>query len=548
MKRTKYYELTKLFKNLRKDQFFLLVVCTSAVTLSLYFTYQIQGLVDLIVSGAGQEAIRAMFLKLVLLGGAVFVLGVIQTKYWHIFRYKVMNQMRTIMYEQLLKKEAVFFDGWTTGDVVSAIMSDGSLIAECAGTNVLMFFLNVWQLLIITGVLLWKSPVLGLLEIIAGGVYFVSINRMNKQMRSCYKAFSGETAELNQRIVEDTKAIFEIKTLNEKSFFRKRFEDQLWNRYFPAARSVIHIDVLTYGVNQFINIMFPMLILVVGGMLTYQGFLSIGMVILFYTYTQKLVEPLNNLSDYYRGTQIAVGAADRIYEYLFTEKKAAEGKVPDPMGQGELTLSVDIFEFGWKGKGGLLKNIHEEFKAGDKIFVQGESGAGKSTFLKLLCGFYPVREGEIRLNGCNIAEIEEEELFRYIKIQFQESIILEGSLRRNLELGQSFSEEEIWNALEMVNLSGFAKENGLEHLIAENGKNLSGGQKQRLALARVLLRKPPILILDEATSALDEENEQEIIKNVNRYVEETGAILILTSHREALKKICNKTLFLNSSV
>ncbi|KSV59615.1 hypothetical protein ASU35_01075 [Acetivibrio ethanolgignens] len=218
------------------------------------------------------------------------------------------------------------------------------------------------------------------------------------------------------------------------------------------------------------------------------------------------------------------------------------------MGQGELTLSVDIFEFGWKGKGGLLKNIHEEFKAGDKIFVQGESGAGKSTFLKLLCGFYPVREGEIRLNGCNIAEIEEEELFRYIKIQFQESIILEGSLRRNLELGQSFSEEEIWNALEMVNLSGFAKENGLEHLIAENGKNLSGGQKQRLALARVLLRKPPILILDEATSALDEENEQEIIKNVNRYVEETGAILILTSHREALKKICNKTLFLNSSV
>lgn len=548
MKRTKYYELTKLFKNLRKDQFFLLVVCTSAVTLSLYFTYQIQGLVDLIVSGAGQEAIRAMFLKLVLLGGAVFVLGVIQTKYWHIFRYKVMNQMRTIMYEQLLKKEAVFFDGWTTGDVVSAIMSDGSLIAECAGTNVLMLFLNVWQLLIITGVLLWKSPVLGLLEIIAGGVYFVSINRMNKQMRSCYKAFSGETAELNQRIVEDTKAIFEIKTLNEKSFFRKRFEDQLWNRYFPAARSVIHIDVLTYGVNQFINIMFPMLILVVGGMLTYQGFLSIGMVILFYTYTQKLVEPLNNLSDYYRGTQIAVGAADRIYEYLFTEKKAAEGKVPDPMGQGELTLSVDIFEFGWKGKGGLLKNIHEEFKAGDKIFVQGESGAGKSTFLKLLCGFYPVREGEIRLNGCNIAEIEEEELFRYIKIQFQESIILEGSLRRNLELGQSFSEEEIWNALEMVNLSGFAKENGLEHLIAENGKNLSGGQKQRLALARVLLRKPPILILDEATSALDEENEQEIIKNVNRYVEETGAILILTSHREALKKICNKTLFLNSSV
>lgn len=544
MQKTKYKELTKLFTNLKKDQLLLLVLCTFAVTLSLYFTYQIQGLVDLIVSGTKMQEIWPVFFRILLLGCAAFVLGVLQTKYWHIFRYKVMNQMRSMMYERLLEKEAVFFDGKTTGDVVSAIMSDGSLIAECAGTNVLMLFLNVWQIIVILAVLLWKNSVLGLVEIAAGAVYFISINRINKKMRNRYKVFSKETADLNQRIVEDTKAVFEIKTLNEKPFFKQKFQGQLWKHYFPAAKGVIHIDVLNYAVNQFINIMFPMLILVVGGIFTYQGLLTIGTVILFYTYTQKMIEPLNNLSDFYRGTQMAVGAADRVYEYLFEETEEPAVCKKEKESEKGLSLSLDIEAFGWEGKEKIIRNLHEEFQAGDRVFIHGESGAGKSTLLKLICGFYPLEEGEIKLNGRNIRDMEEEELFHYIKIQFQESIILEGSLRENMELGQSFTDEEIWQVLRMVKLEEFVKVNGLGYLVAENGKNLSGGQKQRLALARVLLRKPPVLILDEATSALDEENEQEIIKNLNHCMEEIGGILIVTSHRDSLKEICNRSLVL----
>lgn len=164
--------------------------------------------------------------------------------------------------------------------------------------------------------------------------------------------------------------------------------------------------------------------------------------------------------------------------------------------------------------------------------------------MKLICGFYNISDGNIQINGCNIKEMQEEQIFDNIKIQFQEPIILEGTIRENIKLGKEFSEGEIMEAIKMVNLNEFIEINGLDYQITENGKNLSGGQKQRLALARLILRKPPILILDEATSALDEKNEKEIIKNINQFVEKNKSILIVTSHRDSFKQICNKVLVL----
>lgn len=140
--------------------------------------------------------------------------------------------------------------------------------------------------------------------------------------------------------------------------------------------------------------------------------------------------------------------------------------------------------------------------------------------------------------------LPETERFDYIKIQFQEPVILEGSLRENIALGDDYSDEEIMQALKLVMLDTFAAEYGLDHAIGEAGRNLSGGQKQRLALARVLIRRPRILILDEATNGLDAATEAQVISNLLEYVEKTGSILIVTSHKEAMKQICNRKLVL----
>lgn len=545
MTQTRYKELLKLFKNQRKYQLLLLIVCTASVSLMLGFTYQIQRLVDYISGGENQSQILQVFLGILLLGCIAFAVSVIETRMWHVFRYKVMNQMRAHMFEKLLDKEALFFDGHTTGDIVSAIMTDGSMIAENAGINALMLFLNIYQMVIILVVLLRQNIALGCVEALVGVLYFVAISWVNKRMRLNYKNFSEETAGLNQMIVEDAKAVYEIKTLNEKPFFAEKFQDRMWKRYFPAAKKVISVEVLSYSLNQFINIMFPMLILVIGGFFSYRGALTIGAVILFYTYTQKMVEPLNNLSDFYRGTQMAVGTADRVYEYLFDEKKTGKKiEIPD---QEKISLEINIDSFAWNGKESVLNNIHEQYVGGDCVLVQGKSGSGKSTLLKLICGFYDMPEGNVKINQASVKEMSEEQIFEFVKVQFQEPIILEGTIRENIELGKSFSEKEIMDALKRAELYEFVRTNGLDYQIGENGKNLSGGQKQRLALARVLLRKPRILILDEATSALDEATELVVVQNLKEYVEEQKCILVATSHRDAFAKICNKCVKIDAN-
>ena len=537
-KNAKFKDLVNLFQNLRKQQIWLLLWCTLSILLELYFVYLIQDFVDAIVGKEAMQVILKNFAFISLVGVLAFLTGLYQTYKWHMFRHSLMNQMYVMMYRKLLKKRATFFDQRATGDIISAVENDGCMIAQTAGISVLMLVLNVEQIVVISAILLYENPVMGCVELLVCGIYFLLINRINKQMRNNYMEFSQEQANLTQHLNEDVRAVLEIKTLNERPFFEEKYSNHIWQRYFQKAKKIIRLDVTSYAMNSLISIIFPVFMVLLGGLFLYKNLITIGTVLLFFNYTQKMIEPLNNLADFYRGSQMAVGSAERIHEYLFEEEACGEeslSKYEKP------ELSINIRSFAWKDKT-ILHNLQETYHGGDKVFIRGESGSGKTTLLKLICGFYEVGDGQITLCGKDVHTIKEEELFDYIKIQFQEPIILEGSLRDNIALGEDYSDKEIFNTLQMVQLKEFALEKGLNYEIKEAGKNLSGGQKQRLALARILIRKPKILILDEATNGVDAENESIITENIKKYVEENDSILLVTSHKDKLREICNKTL------
>lgn len=540
--RVKYTQLVRLFENLRKRQIRLLLVCTLADVLNLYMLYQIQGFVDLVVGRESYEKVLYVFLRIVLTGVLFLTAQVYQANEWQLFRHTVINQMRMLMYRKLLTWKAAFFDKRTTGDVVSAVMEDGSMIAQNAGISILMLVLNLFKLVAVACILIYENVVMGLAAIAICTAYFFANNQINKTTRERYQEFSQQEADLTQHVSEDTRAVLEIKMLNEKRYFVQKFENHVWNRYFQAVKRVIHIDTCSSAAIHIICVVFPVLMILMGGMFLYRGEITVGTILLFYTYSQEMIEPLNNLADFYRGRQKALGSAERIYDYLFTDEN--EGKVA-PDIKGDIVLSIDINRFAWADKT-ILSDIHENYQAGDRIFIKGDSGVGKSTLLKLICGFYPVQDGEICINGTAVDKIQEEELFDVIKIQFQEPVILEGTLRENVALGKEYSDNEIMMVLEQVQLKELAEERGLDYAVSESGKNLSGGQKQRLALARVLIRRPRILIMDEATNGLDADTEEIVIENIKRYIEESGSILIVTSHKEALHQICNKTLVLGT--
>lgn len=537
--KTKYKELLQLFSGVRKEQMALLIICAISVISSLYFTYLVQDVVDLLIVNHDIEKMKQCLVSMLFWGVFAFIMGIVETERWHVFRYTIINWMRSLMHKKMLNKDADFFHGKTTGDVVSSIMDDGSVIAEQVGIGFLMIILNVLQIVVILAVLIWKNLFLGLVVVGFGIVYYLFINSIQKKMRPAYTKFSKENANLRQRVIENNRAVLDIKSLNEKDFFHQKFEHSINHCYMPAAKKVIKLDVMNYSVQQFIQILFPVFVLVVGGILAAENLLTVGSVILFYVYTQKLIEPLNNLSDAVKGSQMAIGYADRVYGFLFDGEEEEKEQF---QSQNELTLNINIDTFGWKENQTILKNIVEKFVPGDIIFVQGESGKGKSSLLKLAAGFYDIANGKISINQKNIRDVREEDRYSYIKFLPQEPIILEGSIKSNLELGQKYTDKEIDDVLKMAMLKEFVSENGLDYEVLENGKNLSGGQKQRLALARVLLRKPAILFLDEATSALDEKNEVQIIKNLYQYVNENKSILFITSHRKGIGEICNKEI------
>jgi len=539
MKSIKYIELTKLFKSQRVDQLKLLLLSAFSISLNLFFLYNIQAFIDIIIEKRNQHEVLMKFCYICVIGIGNFGIGIYQNRKWHLFRYKLINQMRIMMYDKLLGKRASFFDKRTTGDIVSAIMNDGSLIAENVGISVLMLVLNLFQVFVITIILIFKNVILGCAVMIIGGFYFLFVNRINKRMRIYYKDYSQENANLNQRLTEDVRTILEIKTLNEKEFFINKFYSQVWNKFFLKAKRVVNIEVLSNAANSLVSIIIPVFMILLGGFFLYQGTLTVGVLILFYTYTQNLIEPLNNLADFYRGTQIAVGTAERIYEYLFSTDEETE--IESNLRESEVDLLIDINHFAWEKKD-VLQNIHVNYTTRDRVFIKGKSGSGKTTLLKLICGFYEISDGNIKICNVDVHKIKEEELFEILKIQFQEPIVIEGSIRENISLGKCYNDNEILEILDMVQMKSFVTENSLDYQILEAGKNLSGGQKQRLALARLLIRKPKILILDEATNGLDIKNEQIIVRNIEKYVEENNGILLVTSHKNEMREICNKVL------
>lgn len=446
------------------------------------------------------------------------------------------------MYKSMLNKDSSFFDTTTTGDITSSIINDGSIIAESAGTNILMFWLNLLQVIIISCIMIYLHIVLGITVVIISLFYFLLVNVLNRKMRKTYKEERQEFAELNQCIIEDINAINDITVLNKKKFFIHKFKERIWHKYFSKVKNVINIQVRIYALDTIMKVILPVIIISIGVNYFFRGQTTIGTLVLFYTFVGKLIEPLNNLADFYQGKQMALGAAERIYDYLF-EKTVTEQEDFVSIKQVD-SLELDIHSYAYMDKT-ILTGIHETFIPGDRILIRGESGCGKTTLLKLICRLYELEDGEILINNESISSISEHSLYNNIQILFQQPFVFEGTILENITLGDTFDEEYIWNILHTVCIADFVKEKGLGYPLYEQGKNLSGGQKQRLCLARVLLRNPKILLLDEITSALDADTEEKLLKELEQYICRNKIIMIAVSHSHAFEKICNKHIQLS---
>jgi len=310
-----------------------------------------------------------------------------------------------------------------------------------------------------------------------------------------------------------------------------RYDDGLRSYEDSAVKSNVSLAALNFGQAAIISCgLTAVMILSARGIV--QGTMTVGDFVLANTYLMQLYQPLNLFGFVYREIKQALIDIEEMFRILSVSPGITDLPDASKLIVGSGTIRFDNISFSYDVRRPILDNVNIDLPAGSRVAVVGPSGSGKSTLSRLLFRFYDVDHGEITVDGQDIRSVTQVSLRQNIGIVPQDTVLFNDSIFYNIAYGRSMAtQEEVENAAGLAHISEFINKlpDGYQTMVGERGLKLSGGEKQRVAIARVILKDPRILILDEATSALDTATEREIQKNINELAR--GRTTLIIAHR-----------------
>ena len=269
------------------------------------------------------------------------------------------------------------------------------------------------------------------------------------------------------------------------------------------------------------------------------GVLELGVVYAFTTYIKKFFEPINDLAEQYNTIQSAVISADRIFEILDDDE--AQEDIHEQGRTGKVLGKVEFRHvwFAYEGENWILKDVSFTIERGQKVAFIGPTGAGKTTIINLISGFYPIQKGDILIDGVSIKDGNLGDLRKGVCVVLQDVFLFSGTIGENISLQSNISEEKIREAITLSAADGFISKHpaGLNALVSERGSTFSAGERQLLSFARAISHDPAVLVLDEATANIDSNTEQVIQKSIKKISEGRTAIFI--AHRLSTIRDCD---------
>jgi len=444
--------------------------------------------------------------------------------------------IRKAVYQKLISLPVVFFEKSRVGELVSRMTND---IEKIYNTFYFVLAEFIRQIIILIGgvaFLAWQTPKLAGVMLLTFPVIVVGAMIFGRRIRKLSKERQEILGDSNTILDETLQSIYAV-----KAFTNEVFEA---NRYGGSNDSVIKLS-MKYASGRalfatfIITVLFGALFFVIwtGMRMVQAGEISAGQLISFVTFTAVIGAAIAGLGNFYTELVGAVGATERVREILKTPSEVQErSQVNRPAVdiQGNIEFENVQFAYPTRNDVPVLKGVDLSIRAGQKVALVGQSGAGKSTIMQLLLQFHKPEGGTIRLEGTNIQDFDLYSYRSHFAIVPQEVILFGGTIKENVLYGKpDASEAEITEALRKANAFDFvsAFPEGWDTIVGERGIKLSGGQRQRIAIARAILRDPAILLLDEATSSLDAESEKLVQEALNRLME--GRTSIIIAHRLA---------------
>lgn len=343
----------------------------------------------------------------------------------------------------------------------------------------------------------------------------------------------GKIADVNGRVEDSVSGARVVQSFTNEEFEINRFKKD--NGSFRLAKLVAYkVMAATHSSIYMMTRLLTLIVLVYGAWLNYQGELSYGELVSFVLFLNVLIKPIDKISALLELYPKGMAGFSRFRELIDQDPDIVDKKGAKPITGLQGNITFDNVHFGYDEHKKVLNGIDLNLRAGETIAFVGPSGAGKTTICSLIPRFYDIQQGSIAIDGIDIRDMTKHSLRSHIGIVQQDVFLFTGTVRENIAYGrQGASDEEILAAARKAHLEDFVNKlpEGYETQIGERGLKLSGGQKQRLAIARMFLKNPPILILDEATSALDTETERVIQLALSELAENRTTLII--AHRLA---------------
>ena len=493
--------------------FVLLALMLVGIALDMLPPYLTKILVDdVLTSGSHPEWLILLVTSLA--GASLFraVVNIFVSRLATYIGTRITHDVRQQVFEKLQQMSIAYYDRMEVGRLMTRCMSDVEQLYGFVSQMAQGFLINILMLISI-GIMLFQLDarlatyvLIPIPFVIGGTIYFY------RRIYPKYYKVSDSHSKLTSILNSSLNGIRLVKAFAQEDRELTRFKGG--NEYYRDARRNVDMSSGTFSpIMAFIFGLGGLIIWYVGGKDVLEDRITLGTLTAFLGYVGMFYGPLSSLTQFSNWMTSFMTSSNRVFEILDTDPGIHEktDSIPLPTIKGE--IEFDHVVFGYDDYTPIIKDVSMKIKAGQMVGIVGRSGSGKSTLVNLVCRFYDVQEGVVRIDGRDVKDVSRQDLRRHIGLVLQEPALFRASISENIAFGNpGASIQDIMNAAKAANAHDFvmSRPAGYDTMLGERGSGLSGGERQRISIARALLCNPSILILDEATSSVDTESEQQI--------------------------------------
>ena len=485
--------------------------------------------------------IGLMLVLTLLLRGSALIFNVLQARLFARLSKDIVYRIRMRLIERLKRISLGEYESLGGGSVSAHLVTDLDTLDKFVGETLSRFLVAVLTLVGTSAILIWMHWQLALLILLFNPLVIYATVLLGKKVKHLKKLENDSTSRFTQALTETLEAIQEVRAGNRQGYFLGRLGVRAREVRDYAVASQWKSDAS----NRASGLLFQFGIDVfrAAAMLTVLfSDLSIGQMLAVFSYLWYMIGPVEQLLGVQYAYYAAGGALARINELLArADEPQHEGRSDPFKGRDTVGIEVRGLRFAYRDEP-VLHDLDLSIAPGEKVALVGASGGGKSTLVQLLLGLYTAQAGTIRFGGASLEEIGLERVREHVAVVLQHPALFNDTVRANLCMGRERSDEACWQALEIAQLSATirALPDGLDSVVGRSGVRLSGGQRQRLAIARMVLAEPKVVILDEATSALDAATEYALHQALGRFL--SGRTTLIIAHRLSAVKQADRVL------